>query len=118
MLPGNTSDPHFVVESLLSGKVDEALIELYAAAQHRDILEHPDIELLEIKKFDAAYGVALAGEAKRLEICMERYFRNNEENIAVKLQNKTVQFKVYTHDKTLRYLLISFYLLCFVFRLI
>ena len=78
---GDTSDPNFVKEALLSERVDKALIESFIAAEYRHIFDHPDIVLEGIVQGNLAYGIALNGEAKRLTICMKRYFSEHQSEI-------------------------------------
>ncbi len=80
--------------ALLSQDVARVVLDAYKAAQFRDILEHPDIEFESLKKMDASYGVALAGEGKRVKRCVARYARENAQSILMELNNHSLMFKV------------------------
>ena len=99
-LLGDTFNPHFVKEALLSGVVHKALVESFVAAQYRDVLSDPEIVLAKVLKGNLAYGIALNGEAKRLTTCMKRYFIAHQQEILAKLSKELLPSEVRIHRST------------------
>ena len=88
------SDPIFVKEALVSGRVDKVLVESILAAEYLQKFNHPDIVLEEVKNSELAYGIALNGEAKRLTTCLKRYFKEHENQILLLLSKQLASAKV------------------------
>ena len=91
---GDTSDPMFVKQALLSGRADKVLVESILAAEYLQKFNHLHIVLEEIKKSELAYGLALNGEAKRLTTCLRRYFKEHENQILLLLSKLMASAKV------------------------
>ena len=91
---GNISDPIFVQQQLLSGNVSKLAVETYKAALLKDVLDSPKIRLEAVKNIEASYGIALAGEAKRIKHCLSRYARENSQEMLLKISKHAFTFKV------------------------
>ena len=91
---GNTSDPIFVQQQLLSGNVSKLAIDTYKAVLLKNVLNSTNIKLEAIKDIEASYGIALAGEAKRVKQCVSRYARENSQEILLKISKNAFTFKV------------------------
>ena len=94
LISGNTSDPYFVRDYLQSGSGAKVILDAYKAAEFREILDQPDIEIESVKKVDASYGIALAGDAKLIKHCVERYAIENSQRIMMELSNYSLIFPV------------------------
>eukprot|EP00794_Sanderia_malayensis_P019880 gene19880-21821_t len=70
LIIGNTSDPSYVVESLLTGR-----------------------------KVDASYGIALTAEGARIKHCVARYARENAQKILIELSNYSLTFESASSNK-------------------
>ena len=69
-------------------------MDLYTAASLKDYLVHPNIILEKIERVDASFGVALAGEAKRIKNCLNRFAKENSKLLHEKLSQDTYIFQV------------------------
>ena len=78
-LLGNTSEGKYVQQSLLSGNVSKVVLDIYSAGKIKDYLTHPKIILEKVETVKASYGVALAGETKRIKKCISRLQRKDRE---------------------------------------
>eukprot|EP00794_Sanderia_malayensis_P019881 gene19881-21822_t len=99
LIIGNTSDPSYVVESLLTGRVGRVALDSYRAVQFRDVLEQPGIEFDYFKKVDASYGIALTAEGARIKHCVARYARENAQKILIELSNYSLTFESASSNK-------------------
>ena len=93
-LLGNTTDGKYVQQSLISGNVSRVLLDVYSAGSLKDYLIHPKIILEKTETIVGSYGLALAGDAKRIHKCVNRQVRENSKSTAEKIQQHEFFFKV------------------------
>ena len=95
LILGNTTNGEYVQQSLLSGNVSRVLLDVYTAGALKDYLTHPKIILEKTENIVGSYGVALAGDAKRINKCVRRLVQENSKSTAEKIQQNTFFFQVY-----------------------
>ena len=81
-------------ESLLSGNASKVVVDLYTAALLKDYLTHPKIMLEKVKRVDGSFGVALAGETKRIKNCINNAAKQNFKSLQGKINQNTYMFEV------------------------
>ena len=84
----------FVRKQLLSGNVSKLAIDAYKAVLLKDVLDSTNLKLEAVKDIEASYGIALAGEAKRVKQCVGRYARENSQEMLLKISQNAFTFKV------------------------
>ena len=60
----------------------------------KNVLDSTEIKLEAVKDIEASYGIALAGEAKRVKQCVNRYARENSQEMLLKISKDAFTFKV------------------------
>lgn len=89
-------------ESLLSGNVSKVVLDIYSASTLKSYLNHPNIILEKVKRTRAAYGIALANEAKRIKGCVRKFMQENSRQALVNISDLTYLYQVKSTDLILR----------------
>ena len=72
---------HDIYKALTNVYVRGALVDAYALGSRRDLFDNTKARINKIYDYSSAYGVVLAGEAKKLQKCFREYVSENRKDI-------------------------------------
>lgn len=75
------SNLYDVYNGLKNRYVKGALVDAYALGSQRHLFNNLEVTLQEIYDYSSAYGIVLAGEAKKLQTCFREYVSENRSEI-------------------------------------
>ena len=69
-------------------------MDLYAAGSLKEYLIHPKIFLEKVENIEGSYGVALAGDAKRIRKCIRAFAKESSKSLTEKIEQKMFLYQV------------------------
>jgi hypothetical protein len=95
-----------IQKALLNGKVDAAIIDIYAAGLTKKLWNHTDLRMSQMLDYSAPYGVVISGGTDGIQRCFENYVKTNRIKTLELVINYTTTLKVcwfiYIHKLRLR----------------
>jgi hypothetical protein len=70
-----------IYNALTNGHVKGALVDAYVLGSRKDLFDNTRVRISKIYDYSSAYGVVLAGEAKKLQKCFREYVSENRKDI-------------------------------------
>ena len=83
-----------IQKALLNGKVDAAIIDIYAAGLTKKLWNHTDLRMSQMLDYSAPYGVVISGGTDGIQRCFENYVKNNRIKTLELVINYTTTLKV------------------------
>ena len=83
-----------VYEALQRREVKGMLIDAFTVGSKKELFNRRDLRISKILDYSSAYGVALGGEAKKLQKCFQKFVSEQRSDISRILQNNVDTIEV------------------------
>ena len=83
-----------VYEALQRREVKGMLIDAFTVGSKKELFNRRDIRISKLLDYSSAYGVALGGEAKKLQKCFQKFVSEQRSEISRILQNNVDTIEV------------------------
>ncbi|XP_028409645.1 uncharacterized protein LOC114532360 [Dendronephthya gigantea] len=90
-----------IQKALIEGKVDAAIIDIYAAGLTKELWNHTELRMSRVLDYSSSYGIVTAGGMEGIQRCFRSYVRNNRiKTMELVLQYTTTLKGVKTEETT------------------
>ena len=83
-----------IYDALNKRYVKGALVDAYSLGSRRDLFDSIGVRISKIYDYSSAYGLVLAGEAKKLQKCFRGYVSENRKDIFKIIEEHVHRIKV------------------------